>query len=276
MSEAKTVASDMAGRRVFDSADKAAEYLNAVGESMADFGNYPLAAPGIDSEGNFDSAIYGDGIEVIVATLKNKSTVKAIVVAPVPTLDALLANDGGRAWVQKIIHKELNHVAVRALREAEDVSTVIDQMPTTLDGYIASGREGGAGILESFNELYKPVNAVLSAKVPVWAKARLIKSELKKCMESRGYALEFYPALEDRGEGKDSLFLTALDIAIKAAERKGLDATIFERWKATRNAKTYTTGDDADEDFDVDSLTDSLLDDDSDGKGEADNGTTDA
>lgn len=255
----KTVAADMASRRVFDSPEAAAEYLTACATNLSDFGNFPFAAPGVDSEGNFDPAVYNSDTEVMVATLKNKSAVKAIVVAPAPTLDALLAREDGRAWVQKIIHKELNHVAVRALREAEDISTVIDQIPTTVDGFISSGREGGAGILEAFNELYKPINAVLSHKVPVWAKARLIKAELRKCMESRGYALESYPALEDRGEGKDSLFVTAINIGINGATKKGLDPTIFERWLATRNAKAFTAEEMEEDDLDLDSLTDSLM-----------------
>ncbi len=264
----KTVANDMAARRIFATPELAADYLTACATTLAGFTTTPFAAPGVDLEGNFDPAIYSTDTEVMVATLKNAAntakgkaaTVKAIVVVPVPTLDALLVREDGRAWIQKIIHKELNHVAVRALREAEDISTVVDQIPTTIDGFIATGREGGAGILEAFNELYKPINAVMSAKVPVWKKARLIKSELRKCMESRGYALEFFSALEDRGEGKESLIVKAIQIGIGGAQKKGLDPTIFERWLATRNAKTFTADDSDDVDFDLDTLTDDWMD----------------
>jgi hypothetical protein len=290
--EPKTVAEDMANRRVFSAeyrdptdeeqaaylaanpgadladaprvlvksaVDAASEYLNASGTTFTDFGDYPLAAPGIDDDGNFDSDVYTDDMDVMVALLRNKSKVKCIVVAPVPTLDSILSDAGGTDWATKILHKEMNHVAVRALREADDVSTVVDQIPTTRLGYIESNR-GDGGILESFAELYKPVNATLSAKFPVWAKARLIKSELRKAFESKGYAAEFYAALEDyKGQ---SLFVVGLGLAIATAKRKGLDPTIFERWLATRDQKVYTPGEqqEADEDeFNVDSLTEALL-----------------
>jgi hypothetical protein len=168
--------------------------------------------------------------------------------------------------VEKILHKELNHVAVRHLRDAEDVSTVVDQIPTTLDGYITSGREGGGGIMEAYDELYKQINATLAAKLPVWSKARFTKGELKKALESKGYAAEYYPAVEDYKGA--SLFETALQLGVAAAKRKGLDPTIFERWADTRNTKTFTPGDEEDDDsLDLDSLTDALIDSDK-GEGE--------
>jgi hypothetical protein len=52
--EAKSVADSMKSRSIFETADAAAEYLTACATRFADFGNYPLAAPGIDSEGNFE------------------------------------------------------------------------------------------------------------------------------------------------------------------------------------------------------------------------------
>jgi hypothetical protein len=81
---------------------------------------------------------------------------------------------------------------------------------------------------------------------------------LKKALESKGYAAEFYPTLEDyKGQ---SLFDAALDIGINAARRKGLDPTIFERWKATRATKAFTADEDEDEEeLNLESLTDALL-----------------
>lgn len=265
--KAKTVADDMAARRIFPNVTEAVEYLKASAASFADFGNYPIAAPNMDEEGNFDSAVYNDSTDTMVALLRRDQKVKAIVVAPIPKIDSILANDAGRQWLDKIIHKELNHVAVRQLRDAEDVTTILDQIPTTLDAYITSSREGGGGIMESFNELYKLINAAL-AQVPVWAKARLIKTDLRKAMESKGYALEFFPALENRTDG--SLFAKAIALGQNAAKRKGLDPTIFERWAATRDAKEYKPGEDEDEiDLDnLDALTDSMLADEGSKEGE--------
>lgn len=253
----KTVAEDMANRRVFPNAEAASQYLNACADTFADFAETKLAAPGLDDEGNFDPAIYTDQMGVMVSTLKNKGKVKAIVVAPIPLTQVLLESDAGRAWVEKILQKELNHVAVRHLRDAEDVRNFIDQMPTTVEGYISSER-GTGGIMESFDALYKGIDSALSAKLPVWSKARFTKGELKKALESKGYASEFYPAVEDyKG---NSLFEAALEIGIAAAKRKGLDPTIFERWKNTRATKTYEPGEDDEEEFNLDALTDALVD----------------
>lgn len=262
----KTVADDMKPRRVLESTGDAKNYLETLANELSDWGDgkFAFAAPGIDDEGNFDSAVYTDDMDVLVAKLVNKGAVKAVVVAPIPKIDVILADEAGKAWATKILHKELNHVAVRALREADDVSTVVDQIPTTLAGYIESGR-AGAGIMETFNELYKQINATLSKAFPVWGKYRLIKTELKKAMESTAYATEIYAALEGyTAKGiDDGLFVAAIKIGIAAAKRKGLDPAIFERWLATRDQKAYDPAqpDEGDEEeaFDIDSLTDSLL-----------------
>jgi hypothetical protein len=256
--DVKTVADDMDSRRIFDNIEEAIAYLTRCSEELSDFADIPIAGAGMDSEGNFDPQVYTDDMQVMVATLrKAKEGVKAIVVAPIPKLDVILANAEGKDWAQKILHKELNHVAVRALRDAADVSTVADQIPTTLGAYVSTQREA-SGIIESFNELYKGLNATMGGKVPVWTRARLTKGELKRALESKAYAEEYYPALENRGEGKDSLFVVALQLGIAAAKQKGLDPEIFQRWTNTRNLKALTVEDD-EEDFDLASLTESML-----------------
>lgn len=259
--KAKTVSDDMDSRRFFATPADAVNYLTKCGEEFSDFAKLPLAAVGVDDEGNFDPKVYDDSMRVMVATLrKAKAGVKAIVVAPTPTLESVLANPAAKEWLERIFEKELNHVAVRPIREASDVSTVVDQMPSTLVAYITSGRADG-GMQETFNELYKQINDTIGKKVPVWAKARLTKVDFKRALENTGFAKEYYPSLENRGEGKKSLFVTALELGISVAKAKGLDPTIFERWTETRDAKEFKPGDDeGDEDnFDVDSLTESLM-----------------
>lgn len=263
----KTVADDMAGRRIFATTTEAQTYLEALGESLSDFGDQTFAMVGVgqDEDGNatWDESIYTDSTDIMVAKLNNAGQTKAIVVAPVPKIQSILADEAGLKWAEKILHKELNHVAVRALRTAEDVATVIDQMPTDLSGYISSGRGDSGGIMESFNELYKQINATLAKMVTAWSRARLTKPELKKAMESKGYASEYYPALEDY-KGK-SLFVAAAELGAKAAERKGLDPAIFTRWLETRDAKAFTPGETDEDDLeslDLDNLTEALLADD--------------
>lgn len=257
--EPKTVADDMDSRRIFANIEEATAYLTKMATELSDFESTAIAAAGMDAEGNFDPAVYTDQMDVMVSVLgSRKGGVKAIVVAPIPKIQSILESPEALAWATKILHKELNHVAVRALRDAADVATVVDQIPTTLGGYISSQREA-SGIIETYNELYKGINATMSAKIPVWSKARLTKGELKRALESKAYAEEYYPALENRGEGKDSLFVLALQLGISGAKTKGLDPAIFQRWIDTRNQKALTAADDEGDDFDLGSLTESML-----------------
>jgi hypothetical protein len=264
--KSETVIEGMDSRRMFANVTEAAAYLNASATKFADFDSHPQVLRGIhtegDNAGDFDSAIYTSSMRVMVAVLANRgekkgdpSTVKAIVVTPAPTLDALMADDAGKAWVAKIIDKELNHVAVRPLRTADDVESVADQMPLTLADYITSSRESSGGIMDTFNALFKGIIGGLAAKSAPWAKARLIKSELKKAMESTAYAKEYYPTLEDRGD-KPSLFVMALQLGKREAAKQGLDPAIFDRWLETRDSKTIKAAETADEsdDFDLDDL----------------------
>lgn len=261
--KAETVAESMDQRRTFDTVDEAVAYLNLCSTKFIDFETAaPLVTRGMDEEGNFDPAVYTPDMRVLVAVLKNRvrddkgnalpSTVKAIIVAPIPSLDALIASEAGKSWLDSIVDKELNHIAVRALRQADDVTLVADQIPQTLESYITSQRETG-GIMETFDNLFKPIIAALAAKSPAWSKARLIKTELKKAMESQAYAAEYYPALEDRGD-KPSMFVMALQFGAKIAKDKGLDPAIFDKWLATRDAKTLKATTEGDDDFELDDI----------------------
>lgn len=268
----KTTLEGMTGYRTFDSTDDAMAYLQKCGEDFSDFGEQPFAMVGIDDAGNFDPEIYTPEMRVRVAVLRNvprtttvngkpvrdPTTIKAIVVTPVPTLESLMADEAGQSWLLKVLDKELNHVAVRPLRDAENLETAMSQMPTTRAGFIESTRDGG-GIMDTFNDLHQIINDQLKKSVPIWNKAKLIKAELKKAMESKAYATEYYPALEDRGD-KPSLFVLALQFGQKVAKNKGLAPDIFDKWLATRDAQTLkgATAED-DNDVSLDDLTADLF-----------------
>lgn len=267
----------MTAYRTFDSPDEANAYLAKCGEDFSDFADQPFALKGVNPEtGEFDPAIYTDEMRVRVAVLKNRaetagqpSTIKAIVVGPVPSLPAILglnlddADAGGLDWLQKIVDKELNHVLVRPLREAENLETAIEQMPTTRLAFITSTRDAG-GIIDAYNDHYKTIGDAFAKKFKVWEKARrmLTKSELRKAMESKAFALEYFPALEDRGADGDgkarlSLFVMALQFGAALAKSKGDDPAIFDKWLATRDAQTLaaSTDDEDEDDISLDDLT---------------------
>ncbi len=261
-----TVIEGMDSRRMFDNVELAANYLNKCGESFVDFEAVPKILNGIITEGedagNFDPAIYTDSTRVMVSVLANRgekgqpSTAKAIIVTPAPSLESILTDGAGKAWLAKIIDKELNHVAVRVLRTADDMDKVQDQMPLTLADYVSSSRESNGGIMESFNTLFKGIIAALAAKSPAWAKARFIKTELRKAFESKAYALEYFSALEDRGD-KPSMLVMGLQLGKREAEKQGLDPAIFDKWLAERDSKPLLTKEQEaaqDDDFDLDDL----------------------
>lgn len=264
----KTVLDDMESRRVFDSTADATTYLAKCMADFSDFEGYPVAAPGLDAEGNFDPEIYTDAMQVGVAVLSqrgegaNSSTVKAIVIYPSPSLDSILANDAARDWLTRIVHKELNHVAVRQLRKAENIADVIDQMPTTLEDYITSNRETG-GILQAYEDLWKGIKKTLGIKFRPWALQNLSKKEMRRGMESASYAAANYPTLEDRGD-KPSLFVLAAQLGELQAKKAGADPAIFQRWLATRNEKTIDVkAEDEDENISLDDLEAAFTSDDS-------------
>lgn len=282
----ETVGENMDSRRTFypvtddegnttSALQQALQYLGAAMERFDDFEDFPFAAPGysLDEEGDavFDEEIYNDSVGVMIGTIKTtvgpdgdrSRVVKAIFMVPIPNIAEYAAvaapdNNSLQEWIVSILEKEVNHVAVRPLRDAEDVSTVVDQMPTNVEAYTTSNRGAGSGIIQTFNDLYKAINGTLSKALTIWRKRRLTKAELKKGMQSRAYALEFHSALEDRGDD-ESLFVTALQLGMNAAKKKGLDPTIFERWLATRDNVQLNIEDEDEDELDLDSLTADLL-----------------
>lgn len=262
-----TVIDDMDSRRLFDTTDEAAAYIAKCQADYPDFNGYPVAIAGLTEEGDFDPEVYTDSMRIAVAVLTQRgegagsSTVKAIVIYPSPKLEAVLDSATGREWLTGIMEKELNHVAVRQLRKAEnadEIADAIQTMPTTLEAYTTSGRESTGGILQTFNDLWQNIKKAIGQKSTPFRLANLSKKELRKAMESSAYALTVYPKLEDRenkkGE-KESLFAVAAAYGQLLAKNKSLDATIFERMLATRDEKVIEATEDEDEgEFDLEAM----------------------
>jgi len=268
--KAKTVLDDMASRRIFDSVDEATAYINKCQTDFTDFNGYPVAAVGFTDDGDFDPEVYTDEMRIAVSVLTqrgegpNSSTVKAIVIYPTPKIEAILASDAGTSWLTSIMEKELNHVAVRNLRKADDpkidnaptLAEAIESMPTTIADFITSSRESSGGILEVYNSLWQLIKKALGKKFKAFALANLSKKELRKGIESASYASTIYPQLEDRtnkaGE-KTSFFEIAGNFGILLAKEQGLDPAFFEKALANRNEKTIEVSDDED-DFDMEAM----------------------
>lgn len=268
----RTVIDDMDNRRLFDSPEDAATYIAKCQTEFTDFNSYPVAAVGLTDEGDFDPEIYNDSMRIAISVLTQRgegagsSTVKAIVIYPSPKLETVLESATGRDWLTAIMEKELNHVAVRQLRKAEnadEIADAIQTMPTTLDGYTTSGRESTGGILQTYNDLWQLIKKAIGAKSTPFRLANLSKKELRKGMESSAYALAIYPKLEDRENKKgerESLFEVAANYGLVLAKAKGLDPTIFERMISQRDEKVIEATDDEDEgEFDLEAMAAQLI-----------------
>lgn len=268
----RTVIDDMDNRRLFDSPEDAATYIAKCQTEFADFNSYPVAAVGLTDEGDFDPEIYNESMRIAISVLTQRgegagsSTVKAIVIYPSPKLETVLESATGRDWLTAIMEKELNHVAVRQLRKAEnadEIADAIQTMPTTLDGYTTSGRESTGGILQTYNDLWQLIKKAIGAKSTPFRLANLSKKELRKGMESSAYALAIYPKLEDRENKKgerESLFEVAANYGLVLAKAKGLDPTIFERMISQRDEKVIEATDDEDEgEFDLEAMAAQLI-----------------
>lgn len=271
--KALTVIDDMDQRRLFDSTDEAEAYIAKCQADFADFNSYPVAAVGLDEEGNFDPEVYTDDMRVCVSVLTkrgdgpNSTTVHCLVIFPAPKLSAILgladdvelSNAAGSDWLVGIMEKELNHVAVRQLRKAEnaqEIAEAVEAMPTTVQDYITSGRESTSGILETFNQLWQIIKKGVGAKSKPFALANLSKKELRKAMESASYAATVYPQLETRQNKKgepESLFVLAATFGQLLAKQESLDTTIFDRMLAQRDEKEIDVAED-EEDFDLEAM----------------------
>lgn len=258
----KTTFENMSARKIFADSTSMLAYLGACAEKFTDFNDedQTIIIPFMDAEGQIDAEKFdATGYESMVATLKERgaTSLKAIIVTPIPTLDLLLESDEGRTFVQEVVRKELNHRAVRQLRVAENPRTVADQIPYSVTDFTNSSR-GDAGIVEAYNELYKHINDTLSKASPPWKRRKLTKSELRAALESKAFALDSYPELEEAG-ANGSLFVFALKLGAMTAEKKGLDPTIFTRWMESRDAAAYEATEEEETLLDFDSMAEAML-----------------
>lgn len=256
---AKTVA-DIDSRKTFVSVADALAYITEIGEYVG-FGDLQQAIVGAvaDDDGNvtLDPAIYDDSMEVAVAIVSEKvagAKMKPIALAvyPTPAADAVLSSDEGKAWVAKLIEKESNLVAMRALRKSDNIEESASAMPTTIASYITPSREAATGILATYEAVWKDVKALMAKKSRAWAIANFSKKELRRAIESASYASGTYPKVE-KGGGESSLFVFAAGLGKLLATKAGLDPAFFDNAIAKRNEHVINI-DDEDGELTLDDL----------------------
>lgn len=246
---AKTVA-DIDSRKTFTNVADALAYIGEIGEyeGFADLQQAIVGAVA-DEEGNvtLDPAIYDDSMEVAVAIVSEKVTGAkmkpiALAVYPTPAADAVLSSDEGKAWVAKLIEKESNLVAMRALRKSDNIEESAAAMPTTIASYITPSREAASGILATFEAVWKDIKALVAKKSRAWAITNFSKKELRRAMESASYAAGTYPKLE-KGGGESSLLVFAIGLGQLLAKKADLDPAFFDNALAKRDEHTIDIND---------------------------------
>lgn len=255
----KTVA-DIDSRKTFATVEAALAYIAEIGEYVG-FGDLQQAIVGAvaDDEGNvtLDPAIYDDSMEVAVAIVSEKvagAKMKPIALAvyPTPNADAVLSSDEGKAWVAKLIEKESNLVAMRALRKSDNIEESAAAMPTTIASYITPSREAATGILATYEAVWKDIKALMAKKSRAWAIANFSKKELRRAIESASYASGTYPKVE-KGGGESSLFVFAAGLGKLLATKAELDPAFFDNAIAKRNEHVINI-DDEDGELTLDDL----------------------
>lgn len=255
----KTVA-DIESRKTFATVESAIAYIGEIGDYTG-FADLQQAIVGAiaDDNGNvtLDPAIYDESMEIAVAIVSEKvagAKMKPIALAvyPTPSPDAVLSSDEGKAWVAKLIEKEANLVAMRALRKSDNIEESAAAMPTTIASYITPSREAATGILATYEAIWKDIKALMAKKSRAWAIANFSKKELRRALESASYASGTYPKVE-KGGGDSSLFVFAIGLGQLLAKKAELDPAFFDNALAKRNEHVINI-DDEDGELTLDDL----------------------
>src|SRR3546814_4704816 len=79
--------------------------------------------------------------------------------------EAVAATEEGAKWIAKLVEKESNLIAMRALRkDRADYETAVESMPRTIAAYITPTREAATGIMATFEALWRDIKKLMGQK----------------------------------------------------------------------------------------------------------------
>lgn len=265
-------------RRVFATLALAGAALGAIAAAATDFDSIPLVTPGagFDDEGAFVPAApewTSETHEIMLAPLATKAVKNAagevtkpakliaLVFCPIPTVDAASTDDAGIIALNEVWRKEMNHRAVRKLRNSENVQAAASEMPLSLESFVTAQDSGPSG-LEAFDDHWLTVSQVLAKQVPAWA-ARFPggkgKASIRGAVENAAKASALFGELESFGNPAQSLFARLLQTTVKLATKAGQDVTLLNAWLETRDAQTYDQSAEVTDTGSLDGMFDDLL-----------------
>lgn len=285
-------------RRVFATLALAGVALGAIAAAASDFDSVTIVAPGasFSDEGEFVPTApewTAESHEIMLAPLATKTEkdkdgnvtkparLIALVLCPIPTVDAVSLDEKGLDTLKEVWRKEMNHRAVRKLRNAENVMAASSEMPLSLESFVTSQEAGPSG-LAAFDDHWLVYSQALAKKLPTIWGARFPggkgKAAIRGAVENAAKAAALFPELESFGKDGASLFERLLKGVINAATNAGQDVTLLNAWLETRDAQTYDAKADESGDMDLDALFSDMADesgDDTGTDGETENGDGD-
>lgn len=209
----------------------------------------------IDAEGNVTGQVEKPTILAAVAivgmrvrnatTGKMDSGARALVMFPLPVLEAFMADDKGVGFVRKVTEKETAHVAFRDLRNAEtveDLQMAFDSMPRNVEGFVSSHTKAAEIDTTAFDAVWPNLMAYVKTRyAAIHAALPTKKEEVRRSIQSAGYASELYPDLESKrifewlGKNAIKLAESATSTNDDGVEVPApIDASAIEGWIADR------------------------------------------
>lgn len=251
MDEAKVEAikKAMQDREVFPTLADAIAKLEKAAAATDNFYGLPIQVAGTKEDGEVDETLYA-GQNAALAyvgakadTEKNKKPgIKGVVIFPVPTIDAFAESDEGKAFLNKVVQKEVALVAFRRFREAGtlyEFMSGVNAVPMNAADYATESRRGVD--TDTFDIVWPHFKTALKAKMPALHDLLPAKKMFLDALRSADYA-KSTPETQPLEEG--GWFVKFANLLIKSAESnvnaktnapEPLDASAIKNWLETRD-----------------------------------------
>jgi hypothetical protein len=185
---------------------------------------------------------------------KEANGARGFAIYPLHPVDAILGDDSGVSWVNKVVEKEASHVALRQLRNVnialgtDAFAAAAMEMPVSVSDYVEESTRESLDT-SAFDGLWKSFRTMLSQSP---ATAALVtqhpgKGEVVKALRSKAFAQAEYETLESMGVFT-FIGTTMVGIiehmkaqAVERGEDFELDASEIQGWLATRDTKVFAS-----------------------------------
>lgn len=161
-------------------------------------------------------------------TGEKERVTKHVVVAAVPTLDALLSDDKGKEYVERSAQAAFAAKIRNTLVRAKDVGAI--KLPLSLEEFITSERGAADQGLQAF-KVIAPAMVKALANNKIDTNVML----LRQCLQSASFAQALMPKVSQK------VWVKVLETAKKQATEKKLKTDIFDHWLETRDQASNET-----------------------------------